>query len=88
MDGNMHKNEQYITAAHDTSRDPHFRTAKEMRSFDLSQPLYYSSTKRIKGRVYFWAPGSGPTLHSRDVTDIHGDRADFASGKEVRCHFL
>ena len=25
---------------------------------------------------------------SQDVTDIHGDRADFASGREVTCHFL
>ena len=25
---------------------------------------------------------------SRDVKDIHGDRADFASGEEVRCHFF
>ena len=26
---------------------------------------------------------------SRDVADIHGDRADFAtSGEEVQCHFL
>ena len=25
---------------------------------------------------------------SIDVTDIHGDRAGFASGEEVQCHFL
>ena len=24
---------------------------------------------------------------ARDVTDIHGDRADFACGEEVQCHF-
>ena len=25
---------------------------------------------------------------SGDVTDVHGDRAVFASGKEVQCHFV
>ena len=24
---------------------------------------------------------------SQDIADIHGDGADFASGKEVQCHF-
>jgi len=31
-----------------THRDPHFRNAKEMQSFDLSEPLFYISTKRIQ----------------------------------------
>ena len=44
----MRKSQTSVAAA-DTSRDPHFRSAKEMRSFDLTEPLFYISTKRIKG---------------------------------------
>ena len=32
--------------------------------------------------------GTHTSTMSREVTDIHGDRADFASGKEVQCNFL
>merc|ERR1712029_793638 len=31
--------------------DPHYRSAKELRSFDFSKPLYYISTKRIKANT-------------------------------------
>ena len=31
--------------------------------------------------------GTHTSTMSRDVTDIHGDRADFAIGEEVQCHF-
>ena len=48
--------------------------------------------KYLTGRVYFWAPGSGPTLgqchETSRLTDIHGDRADFASGEDVVSFFI
>ena len=78
-------------------RSPSKGTDRPVSTFPLSRPTWPrrpppSGAKRqglflATFLVVFW-----PLLHtstmSRDVTDIHGDRADFASGEEVVSFFI
>ena len=70
----------------------------ELASIDLPGikgmwPLRASSSAGAgdgkKGRFFLCAwLGTHTSTMSRDVTDIHGDRADFASGEEVVSFFI